>query len=142
MTGPAILLLLVGLGAIAWVSARARAMRLQAVARTTGRRDAVHSLPGYHGWYVALWTLLPAAIFLIIWANVSPSLVTQAVLTDPAAQTLPANDFTRSAILGEARAIASGRGWAASEHPCRPPQDLMFCMGMHTINLQPRHRRR
>lgn len=108
MTGPAILLLLAGLGAIAWVSARARAMRLQAVARTTGRRDAVHSLPGYHGWYVALWTLLPAALFLVVWANVAPSLVTQAVLADPAAQALPLDDFSRSAILGEARAIATG----------------------------------
>ena len=109
MTGPAILLLLAGLGAIAWVSARARALRLQAVARTSGRRDAVHSLPGYHGWYVALWTVLPAALFLIIWANVSPGLVTQAVLDDPAAQALPLDSFSRSAILGEARAIATGK---------------------------------
>ena len=108
MTGPAIILLLAGLGAIAWVSARARAMRLQTAARATGRRDAVHSLPGYHGWYVALWTLIPAGIFLAVWANVAPGLVTQSVLADPAAQALPADGFARSAILGEARAIASG----------------------------------
>ncbi|HCW61747.1 MAG TPA: phosphate ABC transporter permease subunit PstC, partial [Sphingobium sp.] len=108
MTGPAIILLLAGLGAIAWVSARARAMRLQTAARATGRRDAVHSLPGYHGWYVALWALIPAAIFLAVWANVAPGLVTQSVLADPAAQALPADGFARSAILGEARAIASG----------------------------------
>ncbi|MBU0774025.1 MAG: phosphate ABC transporter permease subunit PstC, partial [Alphaproteobacteria bacterium] len=31
-----------------------------------------------------------------------------AVLADPAAQSLPADDFSRSAILGEARAIATG----------------------------------
>jgi len=113
MTGPAILLLLAGLGAIAWVSARARALRLQTVARANGRRDAVHSLPGYHGWYVALWTLIPAGIFLAVWANVAPGLVTQSVLTDPAAQSLPADGFARSAILGEARAIASGLQAAA-----------------------------
>ena len=108
MTGPAILLLLAGLGAIAWVSARTRALRLQTAARSSGRRDAVHSLPGYHGWYVALWTLLPAAIFLAVWANIAPGLITQDVLDSPAAQSLPADDFSRSAILGEARAIATG----------------------------------
>ena len=108
MTGPAIFLLLAGLGAIAWVSARTRALRLQTAARASGRRDAVHSLPGYHGWYVALWTLIPAAIFLAVWANVAPGLVTQQVLSSPAAHSLPADDFSRSAILGEARAIASG----------------------------------
>jgi len=108
MTGPAILLLLAGLGAIAWVSARARAMRLQNVARASGRRDAMHSLPGYHGWYVALWTLVPAGLFLAVWANIAPGLITQEVLSSPAAQSLPADDFSRFAILGEARAIATG----------------------------------
>ena len=120
MTGPAILLLLAGLGAIAWVSARARAIRLQTQARETGRRDAVHSLPGFHGWYVALWAVVPAALFLAIWANVSPGLVTQSVLTTPAARTLPTDDFSRSAILGEARAIAKG-DQAAAFNPASEP---------------------
>ena len=109
MTGPAIFLLLAGLGAIAWVSARARALRLQTAARTSGRRDAVHSLPGYHGWYVALWTIIPAAIFLAAWTNIAPGLVTQDVLASPAAQDLPVDAFSRSSILAEARAIATGR---------------------------------
>ncbi|MGE4322264.1 MAG: phosphate ABC transporter permease subunit PstC [Sphingobium sp.] len=109
MTGPAILLLLAGLGAIAWVSARARATRLQATARASGRRDAMHSLPGYHGWYVALWTLVPALIFLAVWTNIAPGLATQSVVNSEAGQLLPADPFTRSAILNEARAIATGR---------------------------------
>ena len=109
MNGPALLLLLAGLGAIAWVSARARAMRLKVAAQATGRRDAMHSLPGYHGWYVALWTLIPALLFLAVWGQVSPGLVTQAVMESPAAQDLPADGFTRSAVLGEARAIATGK---------------------------------
>ncbi|MGC4251189.1 MAG: phosphate ABC transporter permease family protein, partial [Sphingobium sp.] len=113
MTGPAIFLLLAGLGAIAWVSARARALRLQTAARASGRRDAVHSLPGYHGWYVALWTLIPACLFLAVWANLSPGLITQSVLSDPAAQSLPADAFSRSALLGEARNIATGAQAAA-----------------------------
>jgi len=55
-----------------------------------------------------LWAIVPAVLFLAVWSNIAPGLVTQAVLADPAAQSLPADDFSRSAILGEARAIATG----------------------------------
>ncbi|MET0370923.1 MAG: phosphate ABC transporter permease subunit PstC [Sphingobium sp.] len=108
MTGIAVFLLLAGLGAIAWVVARTRALGMQTAARASGRRGAMHSLPGHHGWYVALWTLVPAILFLTIWANVSPSLVTQSVLSSPAAASLPADSFSRATILSEARAIATG----------------------------------
>ncbi len=113
MTGPAILLLLLGLGVAAWVSARARATRLQTAARSEGARGAMHSLPSFHGWYVALWTLIPALVFLAIWTNVMPALVTDAVLADPAAQSLPPDGFGRGAILSEARNIANGSQAAA-----------------------------
>ena len=103
MTGPAILLLVIGLGAIAWLSARAKAVRLRA-----GGATRLHSLPNLHGWYVALWTVLPALLFLAVWSNVSPGLVTQAVLDNPAATELPADAFARGAILSEARNIATG----------------------------------
>src|SRR3546814_4762774 len=80
VTGPAILLLILGLGVVAWISARAKASRLQA-----GGTARLHSRPNYHGWYVTLWTILPACLFLIIWSNVTPGLVTQAVLENHAA---------------------------------------------------------
>ncbi|MCF8708432.1 phosphate ABC transporter permease subunit PstC [Rhizorhapis sp. SPR117] len=104
MTGPAILLLVIGLGLIAWISARAKAARLR-----VGGTVRLHSLPGHHGWYVALWTVLPAFLFLAVWSNVSPGLVTQAVLADPAASELPQDSFARGAILSEARNLATGR---------------------------------
>ena len=67
-----------------------------------------HSLPIFHGWYVALWATVPALIFLGVWSAVSPALATDAVLASPAAQSLTADPFTRSAILSEARSIALG----------------------------------
>ena len=45
---------------------------------------------------------------MALWSALSPSLVTQAVLHDPAAAQLPTEPFIRSAILGEARGLASG----------------------------------
>lgn len=112
MSGIAIVTMILGLGAIAWLSARAKANRLRiASAQSRGgvRLSDMHSLPSYHGWYVALWVLIPALLFLSIWSNIMPGLVTDRVLQDPAAAALPANDFTRGAILGEARNIALGK---------------------------------
>jgi phosphate transport system permease protein len=104
MNAAAIWLLIIGLAAAAWLSARARATLM---ARSAGRL-ATHSRPHYHGWYAGLWTFLPAALFLLVWQNVSPALVTDDVLKAPEAVALPADAFTRGAILSEARAIAAG----------------------------------
>lgn len=104
MTSTALLVLVLGLGGVAWFFGRIKASGFVA----SGRRGEVHSLPSYHGWYVALWAAIPAAVFLIIWNFVSPALITDAALTSPAAQQLPADSFTRGSVLAEARSIASG----------------------------------
>jgi phosphate transport system permease protein len=104
MNGIMIVLVVLGLALVGWIVARARALRLQA---QVGRL-ATNSRPSQHGWYVALWTALPALVFLAIWANVMPGLVTNAVLATPAAQALPSDPFARSSILGEAQTIATG----------------------------------
>jgi phosphate transport system permease protein len=41
--------------------------RRQALATAHGARHRLHSLPSYHGLYVALWILLPAAGVLLLW---------------------------------------------------------------------------
>ncbi|MGH6781243.1 MAG: phosphate ABC transporter permease subunit PstC [Sphingomonadaceae bacterium] len=98
----ALLFLVLGLGLIAWITARMRAARFGG----TGA-NRPHSLPAYHGWYVGLWAVVPALLFLLVWSIVSPGLVTQAVLQTPAAAELPALAVERSAILAEARGLAS-----------------------------------
>ncbi|MEA1014635.1 phosphate ABC transporter permease subunit PstC [Sphingosinicella sp. LY1275] len=108
MSLAAIALLILGLGLVAWLTARAKAA---AFPRAGGARP--HSLPSYHGWYVALWAVIPALLFLAVWSSVSGSLVTDAVLASPAAQTLPTEPMQRGAILAEARALANGSAQAA-----------------------------
>jgi phosphate transport system permease protein len=100
----AVTLLVLGLGFVAWFSARAKAMSFVGQGKTRP-----HSLPNYHGWYVALWAAVPALLFLGVWSLVSPGLVTQSVLETPAAANLPDFDMQRAAILNEARGLASGR---------------------------------
>src|SRR3546814_10283257 len=63
------------------------------LAGRAGRK--LHSRPQYHGWYVALWLLAPAAILLAVWTSASPALITNQVLTTPAAESLPAFGFER-----------------------------------------------
>jgi len=103
MNGFAIFILVIGLGLVAWVSARVKATRFVAAGGTRP-----HSLPTYHGVYVAMWTILPAMIFLIVWSLVVPGLVTQSVVADPLAATLPHEPLERMAMLAEARALAEG----------------------------------
>ncbi len=107
MSGIALILVIGGLALIGWLVARARAAAF---------RDGIQrfsSLPGHHGWYVALWALVPPLVFLAIWSMVSPAMVTDAVLTHPAAAQLPPSGFERAAILSEARALAEGRAYGA-----------------------------
>jgi len=97
----------VALAAIALIAAAAawvgfsRARRLRAAGR-------LHSLPVYHGLYVALWSALPALLLIALWAPVQGQLVESAVLASPQAQALPESAMQRDVILQEAREIASG----------------------------------
>ena len=111
MSGLTLLFLIIGLGLIGWLSARVRAVSFR---RQTSARFG--SLPSHHATHVAMWTVLPAALFIAIWSFTSPALVTDLVLTNPAAQQLPPKGFERAAVLSEARNLAEGRGYGAF-HP-------------------------
>ena len=108
MSLTAIALLVLGLGVIAWLSARARA-----AAFAGPGRPRPHSRPGQHGWYVALWTVVPALLFLAVWNNVSGNLIYAQVLASPEAANLPAFGMQRQALLNEAYALATGRAETA-----------------------------
>nr|WP_277923485.1 phosphate ABC transporter permease subunit PstC [Sphingomonas sp. TREG-RG-20F-R18-01] len=101
-------MVIAGLGLIGWLTARMRA-----VAFRRGSTARFSSLPSHFGGYVALCTIVPAALFLAVWAATSPALVTNSVLHDPAAARLPAPGFDRAAILSEARSLAAGRSFGA-----------------------------
>jgi len=99
-----LLFLILGLAVVAWISGRARAAAL-----VRHNKQSLNSLPSYHGWYVALWAVVPPLLFISVWSAISPSLQTEMVLADPAAAFLPTDPLTRSAILSEARALALGQ---------------------------------
>jgi phosphate transport system permease protein len=97
------MVLIFGLGLLGWIVGRGRARAL-----SLASTERLHSLPSQHGWYVALWTIAPALLFLAAWAQISNGLIDGAVLADPAAQSLSTDAMNRDAVLGEARALADG----------------------------------
>lgn len=106
MSAAILLIAIAGLAVVGWLAGRARAANFEKATVAAGRP---HSLPFYHGWFVALWTAVPALLFLAIWSWTSPALVTDAVLASPAAQGLTADPAERAALLSEGRALAAGQ---------------------------------
>lgn len=98
-----IMLLALGFGLAGWLAARAKAWSF----RRKGQAPLA-ALPSYHGWYLALWVVIPMVLFAALWAAIAPGLVTQTVLSDPAAAQLPPFGFQRQTILSEAQAVATG----------------------------------
>ena len=103
MSSTALLFLIVALGGAGWFVGRARALRFAATG--PARR---HSLPSYHGWYVTLWAVIPALVFLAAWSLAAPSLIVGATLADPAAAALPKEPMERASVLAEVRDLADG----------------------------------
>jgi phosphate transport system permease protein len=107
MTSNIVLVAILAMGLVGWFAARSKAQLLY-----TGR-GSMRALPGYHGWHMALWILVPALLTWVIWQAVMPGLVESAVLAQPIAAKLPAMDMERNAILSEAWALARDPGAAA-----------------------------
>jgi len=98
MTSNIVLAAILALGLAAWFAARAKARLLFT------SRNAMHSMPVYHGWYVALWVIVPALVAWATWNAVLPGLTEAAVLTQPIAAKLPAG-MDRQAVFAEAWAL-------------------------------------
>ena len=61
------MLAMLGLMMAAYMFGRRRASALTAAAG-----PGLHSLPGYHGLYVALWCGVPALVILALWLSLEP----------------------------------------------------------------------
>ncbi|MFN3856972.1 MAG: phosphate ABC transporter permease subunit PstC [Caulobacter sp.] len=87
--------------------------RRKARTLAAARQGPLHSLPGYYGTWVALWTGVPALLLLLLFLTAGPRLA-EAMLTAhaPAAVAqLPAEQL--SAFWTDAKAIAGGKAPSA-----------------------------
>ncbi|MBT7527522.1 MAG: phosphate ABC transporter permease subunit PstC, partial [Rhodospirillales bacterium] len=67
--------------------------RARSLQTAGGDAKKLHSLPGYHGTYVAFWAGLPALGILGLWVGIEPFIIKQLVISGLPAdmQTLPQN---------------------------------------------------
>ena len=109
----ATVLVVLALAAAAYVMGQRRALTIAA-----GAQARLHSRPGYHGLYVALWVALAGLATLLVATVVSRALVDGALLSiiDEAAPDM--REIERQLALRDAYAIARG-GIASSEGELR-----------------------
>ncbi|HUG63080.1 MAG TPA: phosphate ABC transporter permease family protein, partial [Methylomirabilota bacterium] len=86
------------------------------VGRTSGRRflatdeGKVHSLPGYHGAFVAVWVGIPAFILVLLWVSLQGSVIDGLLVGSlPAAMTDGASSAQVSLLVSEIKNVAAGR---------------------------------
>ncbi|HHY49260.1 MAG TPA: phosphate ABC transporter permease subunit PstC [Alphaproteobacteria bacterium] len=86
------------------------------VGRTTGRKFAtadgvkVHSLPGYHGAFVAVWVGVPALVLVFLWLVAQGPIIDGLLVSGlPRAMTENATPAAISLVLSEIHNVAEGR---------------------------------
>jgi phosphate transport system permease protein len=90
-------------GAWTWRQANQRALALAGAGQ--GR---LHSLPGYHGWYSALWVIVPALAFLVLHEVVGGGAVRSLVQGGLSAETLAAQGDRLDLFFADATKLAFG----------------------------------
>jgi len=103
MSTSLILLIILIVGLAAYFAGRARAM-----ASSKGKLSVLHSLPGYHGVYVAIWAVLPAAFVLAIWLLASPFFVENSVRSALPESVHSQGSATTELMLGQVMQVANG----------------------------------
>jgi phosphate transport system permease protein len=77
MQSTTLILMLVFMSAAAFYFGRRRSL---ATVGGPGHGSALHSLPGYYGYYVAIWCAIPSLLILLIWLVIEPRLVVAMVI--------------------------------------------------------------
>ena len=81
--------------------------RARAVATVGGKAQSLHSLPAYHGLYVALWCGVPSLLVVALWHIVEPHVLEAMVLSSiPGAADLPASQL--GLVINDVKNVAAG----------------------------------
>jgi phosphate transport system permease protein len=106
---------LLGVVALAYHLGRRRAVT--AVGGPT-RINSLHSLPGYYGFYTALWAGLPALLVLVLWTGFQDEVVTSLVKAElPAEVTQGMSNGQIGLLVNDVRNLATGRIAAGNASP-------------------------
>lgn len=73
-----------------------------------GSVRALHSLPGYYGWYVALWSGLPALILSVVWIAAETPIVDYLILSEAPRAIAEQGQGALALFMSDVRNLASG----------------------------------
>ncbi len=108
----ALALLVVALAATSFWLGRRRAL-----ASVDGRAAALRSLPGYYGWYAALWSGLPGLSVVLVCLFFFGSTVDRMTLAALPEAAAPRGAAERSMLLNDARNAALGQASPRADDP-------------------------
>ncbi len=100
--------LIVALILLVMIAAGFRLGQARAWRAADGRAGALHSLPVYSGYYVALWTGVPALALVAIYGVLGDGLVNALVLGGMPQQVQDLSAARQETFMAEARAVAAG----------------------------------
>ena len=82
--------------------------RIRSVKAVKGEIRTLHSLPGYYGFYVALWCGIPALIVLVLWIVFQSSIITSLVVSALPSDIQNLSPDRLSLVINDIRNIADG----------------------------------
>ena len=68
----------------------------------------LHSMPSYHGWYVALWCGIPSGIVLIVWLIIEAPILEALLLSYLGPEVADQSEAMIGLLLNDVRNLASG----------------------------------
>ena len=113
MASSTLLFFVVGLALLGYYVGRQRAV----AAAVAAPPRSFHSLPGYHGGYVALWCALPALALLVLWQVLEPAWLRSEVIDSLPAETRALPDDQLGLVYNEIRNLVDGNFATATPNP-------------------------
>jgi phosphate transport system permease protein len=99
-----LLIVVVGLAVLAYYVGRRRAV----AGALAAAPEHSHSLPGYHGGYVALWCALPAVLLLALWYTFEPMWLRSAVVSSLPAELRELPEEQLGLVYNDIRNLVEG----------------------------------
>ena len=85
-----------------------RLARARALATVGGDVKSLHSLPGYYGWYAALWCGIPGLLVAAVWVLVSSWGLDQLTLAAAPTELTGENEARLELFLNDVKNLARG----------------------------------
>jgi len=109
-----VMLLVVVLGLSAWAF---HAGRQRALSLSGGQGRALHSLPGYYGYYLALWCATPALGLFVAWMIFEAQVMEWVVIANLSDALRPDDPATLGLLLNDIRNLATGNTVSRAVEP-------------------------